>query len=93
MPFGEVKLPSQSQPDDSKRVQVTFNPVEDPEETYLYADYECAISSMAVLPLYRSSIETLESEVVSEIETATSVSSGDLLVMSLRNSPSLFLHF
>jgi hypothetical protein len=54
MEFGEVLRPP-SMPDSQKNVEVTFNPVEDPEEAYLYAEGECAISSMAVLPLYRNS--------------------------------------
>ena len=46
-----------SMPNEQKRVEVTFNPVEDPEEAYLYAEGECAISSMAVLPIYRNVLQ------------------------------------
>ena len=38
-------------------VNVSFNPAEDPEEGYMYGESECAVSSLAVLPLYRGQIE------------------------------------
>ena len=69
MELGETLRPP-SMPDEHKRVEVTFNPVEDPEEAYLYAEGECAISSMSVLPLYRNLQQDQDLE-VSEIETAT----------------------
>lgn len=90
----DVKLsqPFEASHRNQDNVQVSFNPSEDPEETYLYAEDETAISSMAVLPLHRNQLETKEVE-MSEIEQSTQVSSGDLLVMSLRNSANLYLHF
>jgi len=90
--FGFRVVPPQQEANEDcpvtvRDVEVTFEPVEDPAELYLYSEEECAISCLSVQPIKISaSDEMLDPGAGSAVR-------GDLLAVSLRNTNVFYLYF